>query len=432
MDLGIELRSMTNTAFSQELQLAVHEALVGNATVGAVACVDRDVITYLTYLKAQITPEFTSNFSPLFIRDFRKECQSSEKVVWALVKVAALLRANLSAAIDDIVKGLIDDAVLDLTCATDNTAAAQYMIFCIQGWLTLLYLPSPPDGPQCQHFKVNTQGSGTFRLKEQPLSQSSRPFLEVLEVFGVFSDLVRPTSNVDGYADSPKGSTQILLPSFLNASIITTIGGLEICWVDTLSAHLTFDSSKKLFVFRLPSFARLQAHEGSLLENVLGSLNDDDEGRIEFPFLQVADEIIRSYELLFGADRKAQSLYRSKERQKAEKDTRCPDRLLDELCGYHVNRFKLGSLARPLTTIDASVHFPVLASRLLRLQRFVETRQARGLRALYYDQRNSYQWWTFWAVIWIGGISLFLSFVQTTLTAVQTVYSIKSFNVKQP
>ena len=160
-------------------------------------------------------------------------------------------------------------------------------------------------------------------------------------------------------------------------------------------------------------------------------MNDDDESRNGYPFLQVADEIIRSYELLFGADLKAQSLYRSKERRRAkQRDTKSPDHLLDELCGYHASRFSLWSLTRPLTTIDSSVHFPVLASRLLRLQRFVETRQARGLRALYYDQRDSFQWWTFWAVVWIGGISLLLSLVQTALTAIQTVYSIESFNAQ--
>jgi len=58
----------------------------------------------------------------------------------------------------------------------------------------------------------------------------------------------------------------------------------------------------------------------------------------------------------------------------------------------------------------------------------METRRARGLRALYYDQRDSQQWWTFWAVIWIGGLGVLLSFVQTILTAIQTVYSVKSFN----
>lgn len=108
-----------------------------------------------------------------------------------------------------------------------------------------------------------------------------------------------------------------------------------------------------------------------------------------------------------------------------------PDKLLDKLCGYNASRFRIPLFELPLATMDASVHFPALAPRLLRLQRFVETRQARGLRFMYYDQRNPYQWWTFWAVVCIGSATFLLALISTGLTAVQTIYSVMSFHKDQ-
>ena len=45
-----------------------------------------------------------------------------------------------------------------------------------------------------------------------------------------------------------------------------SLGKLEICWVDSITSHLELDvARKKLFLFRHPSFVRLQATTGSLL-----------------------------------------------------------------------------------------------------------------------------------------------------------------------
>ncbi|KAM5347849.1 hypothetical protein ACJ41O_007673 [Fusarium nematophilum] len=407
--------------------LAVRDVLVVNSH-DDVAEYTVDVETYLGYLRGQMTRDSEVAFSPLLHQDFHGDCRFSERVTWALVRVASCLQANASVTINDIIRELVDDYTLDETCRSGNANAAQHLVFCIQGWLTLLYIPSLPVEPdKCDSFKIDTRCSAGFRNEEQPISQSSRPFIEVLGVFGVFSDL--GSNSFPRLESITERGGQLLFPSLLTASALTTVGGLEICWVDSISCHLALAPAKKLCLFRLPSFARLHLRDGSLLESTVQKIHDDDESLATIPFIQVADEILRSYHLLFGAERKARSLYRSKERKKARVDSLGgPDKLLDELCGYTATPFfRLPRVERPLATIDASVHFPAFAPRLLRLQKFMETRQARGLRGIYHDQRNSYQWWTFWAVIWIGGIGLLLSFVSTILTAIQTIYSVKSF-----
>lgn len=227
----------------------------------------KDVDAYLSYLDKQLTHAFETAFSPLLHGNFRNGYCFAERIAWALVRVASLLRLNLSSTIIDIVGELVDQDVLEPTCTSENATTARYFVFCMEGWLTLLYLPSPPDESEEQLFRIDTQDSGTFRLDVQPLSQCSRPFMEVLDVFGVFSDLSKPSMDPEKFADKAGVSRQTLLPSFLAAPLVTSIGGFDICWVDTICTHLTFDASKKkLFVFRLPSFARIQTCEGSLLE----------------------------------------------------------------------------------------------------------------------------------------------------------------------
>jgi len=41
------------------------------------------------------------------------------------------------------------------------------------------------------------------------------------------------------------------------------------------------------------------------------------------------------------------------------------------------------------------------------------------LVALWYDRRDILRFYTFWAVVVVGGLSVLLSFIQTVLTAIQ-------------
>lgn len=227
-------------------------------------------MVYLGYIHGQLTRKHETAFSHLFHADFRNDATFSERVLWTLTEVASLLQSNVSTLINDVVRELADKSILNETCRDDDAPLAQRLVFCVLGWITLLYIPLlPSEEPgESELLKVDTQGSPAFREQEQPISQSSRPFLEVLGAFGVFSDLETPS--FDPRKSVEHGGPQ-LFPGFLSASTLVAVGGLEICWVDTISSHLTF-CPPKLFLFRLPSFARLQLHKESLLERYAESL----------------------------------------------------------------------------------------------------------------------------------------------------------------
>lgn len=139
----------------------------------------------------------------------------------------------------------------------------------------------------------------------------------------------------------------------------------------------------------------------------------------------LANEILDSYSILFDCERKSRTIY-SAMREKSAFSNGIGDPLLDELCGYHRPRWSISDLAPPRAAMDASLCFPILSTRLLKLQTYMDGQGARGLRALHRDRRDSYQWWTFWAVIWLGGLNLVFAFTQTITGIIQVVYAMKA------
>lgn len=63
--------------------------------------------------------------------------------------------------------------------------------------------------------------------------------------------------------------------------------------------------------------------------------------------------------------------------------------------------------------------FPILRSRLATLQYQMTNLKPRGWKEIWNDKRDSAQWLTFWAVIFIGGSGILLSLIQMLLQAAQ-------------
>jgi hypothetical protein len=72
-------------------------------------------------------------------------------------------------------------------------------------------------------------------------------------------------------------------------------------------------------------------------------------------------------------------------------------------------------------TIVYASEFRFIGDRLLELQKHAERHIPRKLRDLYRDRRDSEKYFTFWAVIWIGGASIVLSIVQVAIGIAQLV-----------
>lgn len=80
-------------------------------------------------------------------------------------------------------------------------------------------------------------------------------------------------------------------------------------------------------------------------------------------------------------------------------------------------------------TYSAQDDFPVYGPRLLKLQEFIRRQQPRDLHDLWLDRRNPHQWYTLWAILVLGGFSIFLTLLQTSIAILQVYTNIHTHTV---
>ncbi|OAG19566.1 hypothetical protein CC77DRAFT_1021657 [Alternaria alternata] len=359
---------------------------------------------------------------------YKSHCLPDERILWFMTAIAGPLTESANISIDRIVTALITAKVLADDCKEgDRRLLAIRSIFCLLGCLTFLYRPEPVD--KSTALDIQMQDCSSFTTRSQQMQGSSRPFFEVVNVFNALGDLrTKQVSSDTSYAESRHATRQALLhPSHFNAAVLTKFGKVTIVWVDSIGAHLDFDAgTKKLSLFRLPSFIRVQSSDGALLPLCYSQYEKARDDRSTCDIAGLAREVLDTYSLLFGNDRRSKAVYR-KLMLKASSDGMV-DPLLDDLCGLTPWHWASINLSPPRPSIDADLLFPILSARMMKLQVYIESQGARGLRALYRDQRDSYQWWTFWAVIWLGGLNLLFAFTQNVLGSLQVAYAIKALN----
>jgi hypothetical protein len=155
----------------------------------------------------------------------------------------------------------------------------------------------------------------------------------------------------------------------------------------------------------------------------------------DFPFIPpsrypshvtLEQEILLSYRVLFGQSSRSRALAQPLI-DKLEKDGTPFDELLRTLCGRKKDVDKLPHEIWPICcshlleseVYSASTDFPRLGYRLIQLQRFSLRQRPSRLTDLWRDRRNPLQWYTFWAVLWVGGAATVLAIVQMGLQAAQ-------------
>ena len=131
------------------------------------------------------------------------------------------------------------------------------------------------------------------------------------------------------------------------------------------------------------------------------------------PYHHLLTEIAQSYLLLFGDTERSRKLFHN-----IDPEGRSP--------GYF-DIFSLNGLdsVKPKWLYNSNEDFPVFGDRLIELKSLLKPK---GLRGLWRDTRDSLQWYTFWAVVVVGGISLLLAFIQMVLGAVQAYASMKALH----
>lgn len=153
--------------------------------------------------------------------------------------------------------------------------------------------------------------------------------------------------------------------------------------------------------------------------------------------MQLHQEVLMSYRLLFGQEAVSRRLIRAPLRALRDEQPQHYDSLLDMICAYKLSR-KVRSLPLylwPVTCRSFEGHlqeesayssqddFPMFGTRLAKLQEFTLRQQPSRLRDLWRDRRNPLQWYTFWAVLIVGGLSIFLTLLQLLVGIAQLVLS---------
>lgn len=69
--------------------------------------------------------------------------------------------------------------------------------------------------------------------------------------------------------------------------------------------------------------------------------------------------------------------------------------------------------------------YHIWRNRLRIIKAHIDNQKPKGIRGLWVDKRDSLQWYTFWAVVFVGSIGLVLSLLAMAVSIAQTVGTFK-------
>jgi hypothetical protein len=133
-------------------------------------------------------------------------------------------------------------------------------------------------------------------------------------------------------------------------------------------------------------------------------------------------EVLQTYRILFGQDERSRRLYAG------ERPSGTVDPILDDLCERKRIRLDLTyhGISHEQGDYSLAYDFLLLGDRLLELQTYSDCLNPDRLSQLWTDRRNPLQFFTFWAVIIVGGISIVLSLLQLVVSTAQLVIAVRS------
>jgi hypothetical protein len=354
----------------------------------------------------------------------------SEHFITIWLEVSRYLSSETNPRIDVLVDHLRHENIL-IADGKETQTLAKSIVFAIIGWQTMLYRPDCGSCPPSQ-LSIKDELRGHRGLAHMALQQSEtcckRPLYECLMGFGML--LPPPNFNAQDLPEHTKAfaELQVVGSNTLNASLLATLGRLSVRWTDCLACHLELDTNTDVvYMFRYPSFCVANCLPGDKDKGAHGTLHAC--ARPAFVYAkwatpgevsQLLEETLMSYRLLFGQSKASRRLFRAltpfelipKEGE---------DGLLNELCGR--KRCKDWAKRPDREIYDLQHDFPILRSRIATLNYHLSSRKPRTWKDLWRDKRDSAQWFTFWAVLIIGGFGLLFSFIQVVLQMVQLAVS---------
>jgi hypothetical protein len=134
-------------------------------------------------------------------------------------------------------------------------------------------------------------------------------------------------------------------------------------------------------------------------------------------------EILLTFHLIFAQTHKSKAMFNSKaafaDGLRADQDD-----LLHQLCQepWPFHNWK----QCPRRAYDVEIDFPFFGSKLDLINARLSAERPIGVKELWRDRRDSLQWYTLWAVLFIGGFGVVLSLCQTAIGLAQLVVAVRS------
>ncbi|KAL3437121.1 hypothetical protein BDV09DRAFT_163825 [Aspergillus tetrazonus] len=373
---------------------------------------------------------------------------------WCLKVLHALqtLQANANVSMEDVYRELVKGKSIRLSASEKDFAL--FAIFSVICWSSMTLAPDlqldQPGGTTATAGQLFFRAKGAKSAEETSQlavgHAARRPITKVFR--GLRGITLEDVEHVVTAAEV--AGTDTIYESSVNIFSLHKIGRVRVKWVENMTSHLAFDrQSRTLSIFCLPTFCVsniLQTQEIKILQQVsdelLHSKYRADSSNHDSSALH--REILLTYRLLFGQSANARA-FSVKLLEQLERSSRAIDPFLRTICSTKItqSRFlrrftkpKFPAKLLPMSNLDlydfpiesntysSRNDFPYFGSRILALQQYNLTQQPRRVRDLWRDRRNPLQWYTFWAVLWIGGISIILSLLQLAATIVQTYYAV--------
>jgi hypothetical protein len=381
----------------------------------------------------------------------KKPARAIQAWYWCLAVLQEFqnLQADESVSMEKVYHQLIKGNSAEFSAFEKDCALLA--IFAVLCWASMTIVPdlelgqsNVSAGNDRQSLLRAKCGSTIDESRQVTLGQSvRRPIKKVFRALrGTLEDVGH-----DGATE-----TDTLYESSVNFYSLYTIGRVRVKWVEDLASHLAFDrQSRTLSVFCLPTFCAssiLQTEQLKVLHEVSSELlpskyYTDNSNNSPHDASSLHREVLLSYRLLFGQSSHSRKLA-SELFEQLEKSSGQIDPFLSTICGVSatqssfLRRFPKSRIPvelMPTSNIDlhdsliesdtysARNDFPHFGPRLLAVQQYNLKQQPSRIRDLWRDRRNPLQWYTFWAVVWVGGISILLSVFQLAVGIVQAYYS---------
>ncbi|KAI1408048.1 hypothetical protein F5Y13DRAFT_115086 [Hypoxylon sp. FL1857] len=407
-----------------------------------------DASSYCRFLEICFEPLLAAEYDTVwsFVRNNRRPSLAVE--CWPLFDIicATIRTMDKGSSIEDVCAALCTPTPGDNrpgllgAPARDPCFVAIFSILC---WTTMTLQPKLhwPDFQGSPSLMVHSQASGQESLR---IEWVKRP---IPALFRHFHRTMRTSCWRHPIGESKTDRSIALELSCLNYESLSGIAKISLVWVSDLTSHLDFDVTRRqLSIFRFPSFCALstavknEAQSIPILEELVRELygTTADAARESHDRAQLHREILMSYRLLFGQRRGSRQLAKVALKTLKDKEGDKYDDLLDLLCTHRCDS-KIRSLPVSLWPVTCRTFegdlqeensyssqddFPLFGQRLVKLQEFTLRQQPSKLGDLWRDKRNPLQWYTFWAVLIVGGASILIGLLQLFIGTAQLVVTL--------